>query len=81
MFIGGNGVGVMSQQQSFEKVSVDIVERDEQFFASVGIDNACHSLGPTRSRDEIYSLIYGFISDLRLITELKQQRTASSGND
>ncbi|WP_455375212.1 hypothetical protein [Kaarinaea lacus] len=64
-------------QQSPDKVSVDVVKRDEQFFADVGFNDAKHSLGPTKSRDEIYSLIFGFISDLRLITELERKRNKS----
>ena len=71
----------MSQQQSFEKVSVDVVEQDEQYIANVDFNDACHSLGPTTSRDEIYNLIYGFISDLRLISELERQRTTSGENE
>lgn len=64
-------------QQSTDKVSVDVIERDEQFFADVGFNNTTHSLGPTKSRDEIYSLIYGFISDLSLVAELERTRKVS----
>ena len=66
----------MSQQLP-DKVSVDVIERDEQFFADVGFDNGKHSLGPTKSRDEIYSLIFGFISDLKLVAELERKRKQS----
>ena len=71
----------MSQQQTFEKVSVDVVKRDQQFFANVGVNDASHSLGPTTSRDELYSLIFGFISDLRLISELERKRITSGDDD
>lgn len=64
-------------QQLFDKVSVDVVERDKQYFADVDFDNVTHSLGPTRSRDEIYSLIFSFISDLRLVAELESKRRQS----
>lgn len=67
----------MSQQfpdKAPEKVSIDVIERNEQFFADVGFSNGRHSLGPTASRDEIYSLIFGFISDLRLVAELERKR-------
>jgi len=67
-------------QKSLEKVSVDVVRRDEKFFADVGFNNSTHSLGPTNSRDEIYSLIYGFIADLRLIAELELKRKQSANN-
>lgn len=64
-------------QQLFDKVSVDVVERDKEFYADVDFNNATHSLGPTRSRDEIYSLIFGFISDLRLVAELESKNKSS----
>lgn len=64
-------------QQSTDKVSVDVIRRDKQFFADIGFNNTTHSLGPTKSRDEIYSLIYGFISDLSLIAELERKNKAS----
>ena len=67
-------------KKSLEKVSVNVVRRDEKFFADVGFNNATHSLGPTNSRDEIYSLIYGFIADLRLIAELELKRKQSAHN-
>jgi hypothetical protein len=66
----------MSQQLP-EKVSVDVIERDQQFFADVGFNESKHSLGPTKSRDEIYSLIFGFISDLKLVAELERKRNQS----
>ena len=65
-------------RQLFDKVSVDVVERDQSFYADVDFNNAMHSLGPTRSRDEIYSLIFGFISDLKLVAELEAKRKTSS---
>lgn len=61
-------------QPLFDKVSVDVVERDEKYYADVGFNNATHSLGPTHSRDEIYGLIFGFLSDLRLVAELESKR-------
>lgn len=64
-------------QQIFDKVSVDVVERDKGFFADVDFNNATHSLGPTRSRDEIYHLVFSFISDLRLIAELEHKRNTT----
>lgn len=67
-------------QQIFDKVSVDVVERDQEFYADVDFNNATHLLGPTRSRDEIYSLIFGFISDLRLIAELESKNNSSQDN-
>ena len=67
-------------QQIFDKVSVDVVERDQEFYADVDFNNATHSLGPTQSRDEIYSLIFGFISDLRLIAELESKNNSSQDN-
>lgn len=66
----------MSQQLP-EKVSVDVIERDQQFFADVGFNESKHCLGPTKSRDEIYSLIFGFISDLKLVAELERKRNQS----
>ena len=64
-------------RQSTDKVSVDVIKRDKQFFADVGFNNSTHSLGPANSRDEIYSQIFGFISDLRLVAELESKRKAS----
>ena len=64
-------------QQSTDKVSVDVIKRDKQFFANVGFNNAVYSLGPAGSRDEIYNMIYRFISDLRLVAELESKRKAS----
>jgi len=63
----------MSQPTS-DKVSIDVIKRDKQFFADVGFNDSHHSLGPTQSRDEIYSLIFGFISDLKLVSELERKR-------
>ena len=62
------------RQQLVEKVSVDVIERDKQYFADIGMASSTHSLGPTQSRDEIYHLIYNFISDLRLISEIDRNR-------
>jgi len=67
----------MSKQIS-DKVSVDVIKRDKQFFADVGFNNSTHSLGPTTSRDEIYNLIFGFISDLKLVAELERKRNKST---
>ena len=64
----------MSQQHISEKVSVDVIKKDRQFYADVGLANSRHSLGPVKSRDEIYQLIFNFISDLRLVSELEQKR-------
>jgi hypothetical protein len=59
----------MLKHQTLEKVSVDVYEENHQFFASVDFANSQHSLGPVASRDEIYQLVFGFISDLRLFAE------------
>lgn len=67
-------------QQSSDKVSVEVIKRNEKFFADVGFNNSTHLLGPTNSRDEIYGLIYGFIADLHLIAELERKRKTASGN-
>lgn len=64
-------------RQSPDKVTVEVMKRDQQFFADVGFNNTIHSLGPASSRDEIYGLIFGFISDLRLVAELDSKRKAS----
>lgn len=67
----------MARRLSSSKVSVDVFEKDREFFASVDLAESQHSLGPTASRDEIYHLIFNFISDLRLVAEIdKAQRQA-----
>lgn len=60
----------MARQQLATKVSIDIIEKDRKYFASVDFADSQHSLGPTTSKDEIYHLVYSFISDLRLIAEI-----------
>ena len=60
--------------QQTEKVSVDVIERDAQYFADIGMASSTHSLGPTQSRDEIYHLIFSFIADLRLISEIDRNQ-------
>lgn len=64
----------MSKHRYPEKVSVNVIQKDRQFYADVGLVNASHFLGPVNSRDEIYQLIFNFISDIRLISELEQKR-------
>ena len=64
----------MSQQQFPAKVSVDVIKKHKQFYADVGLVDSRHSLGPVNSRDEIYQLIFNFISDLKLVSELEQKR-------
>ena len=60
----------MAKQLSSNKVSVDVFEKDKKFFASVDFADSQHSLGPTVTKDEIYSLVYSFIADLTLIAEI-----------
>ena len=68
----------MAKQLSSKKVSVDVIEKDRKFFASVDLADSQHSLGPTTSREEIYHLVFSFISDLRLVAEIHQVRQQSS---
>ncbi|MGD8571307.1 MAG: hypothetical protein PVG89_08175 [Gammaproteobacteria bacterium] len=58
-----------------EKVQVDVYERNRKYFANVGWHQSRHSLGPADTRDEIYQLVYGFLSDLKLMKELNQTPT------
>jgi len=60
----------MSKHQALEKVCVEVYEENHQFFASVDFANSQHSIGPVTSRDEIYQLVFSFISDLRLAAEV-----------
>lgn len=62
----------MKKHQGLQKVSVDVVRKGKQYFASVGWHQSRHLLGPAESRDEIYQQVYGYISDLRLVAELYQ---------
>jgi hypothetical protein len=64
----------MLKHQTLEKVSVDVYEENHQFFASVDFASSQHSLGPVTSRDEIYQLVFSFISDLRLLAEANSTR-------
>ena len=64
----------MLKHQTLEKVSVDVYEENHQFFASVDFADSQHSLGPVTSRDEIYQLVFSFISDLRLHAEANSTR-------
>ncbi len=57
----------MMKHKSLDKVSVDVYQRNRQFFASVDFANRQHALGPTATRDEIYQLVFSFIADLRLV--------------
>ena len=50
-------------------VSVDIYERDQQFYANAQVAEAVHSLGPAQCKEDLYQLIYGLLSDLPLIEE------------
>jgi len=71
----------MAKQQSANKVSVDVYEKDRKFFASVDLADSQHSLGPSASREEIYHQIFNFISDLRLVAEIDQAQQHSSRDD
>jgi len=73
--VTNSGELIVMSQQLLDKVSVNVIERNKKYFADVGFNNSMHSLGPTNSRDEIYSLIYGFIADLRLVAELERKRS------
>ena len=64
----------MLQTELPEKVSIEVIEKDKHFFANVGFNQSRHSLGPTTSRDEIYQLIFNFIHDIRLISEIEYKR-------
>lgn len=64
----------MSKHQSLGKVSVDVYEESRQFFANVDFASSHQSLGPASTRDEIYQMIFSFISDLRLIAEVNNAR-------
>lgn len=64
----------MLKHQSLDKVSVDVYEKNRQFFASVDFANKQHALGPTATRDEIYQLVFSFIAGLRLVAELKSKK-------
>lgn len=50
-------------------VSVDIFEKDQQFYANAQVAEALHELGPVQSKEELYQIIYGLLSDLPLIEE------------
>ena len=50
-------------------VSVDIFEKDQQYYANAQVAEALHELGPARTREDLYQLIYGLLSDLPLIEE------------
>lgn len=63
----------MAKHHALEKVLVDVFCRDRKYFANVGWFQSRHSLGPANSRDEIYQLVYSFISDLRLVSEIHQK--------
>lgn len=71
----------MAKQQLANKVSVDIVEKDRKFFASVDLADSQHSLGPTATKDEIYHLVHSFISDLRLMSEINRSNKQSDFED
>jgi hypothetical protein len=60
----------MLNRKYLDKVSVDVFERDRHFFASVDFANKQHALGPATTRDEIYQLVFSFVSDLKLMTEI-----------
>jgi len=60
----------MLTRKYFDKVSVDVHERNRQFFASVDFANTQYALGPATTRDEIYQLIFSFVADLKLLPEL-----------
>ena len=62
----------MAKQLTSSKVSVDVFEKDREYFASVDFADSSHSLGPTATKDEIYNLVYSFISDLDLLTEIER---------
>jgi len=64
----------MLQSEVPDKVSIEVIEKDKVFFADVGFNHSRHSLGPTNSRDEIYQLIFNFIQDIRLISELEKKQ-------
>jgi len=64
----------MLQRVLPEKVSVDVIEENKQFYANVGVGQSHHSLGPAKTRDEIYQLIFSFIHDIRLIAEIEFKR-------
>jgi len=61
------------------KVAVDVIEKNKQYFATVDFNYSCHSLGPAKSRDEIYQLIFNLIQDLRLIAEIENKRKYQAG--
>jgi len=60
----------MFKRKYLDKVSVDVYERNRLYFASVDFANKQHALGPVTTRDEIYQLVFSFVSDLKLIAEL-----------
>ena len=71
----------MAKQQASNKLLVDVFEKDKKYFANVDFSNSQHSLGPSTSRDEIYHLIFSFISDLRLVAEIHQAERKSSAKE
>jgi hypothetical protein len=62
----------MAHNPASGKVSVNVFQKDRKYFANIQWYQAQQSLGPADSRDDIYQLVYGFLADLKLATEIHQ---------
>ncbi len=71
----------MAKQLSSDKVSVDIYRKDKKFFANVDFTRTQHALGPASTRDEIYYLVFHFIADLQLVSEINQTSEQTRSGD
>ncbi len=71
----------MLNHQSLRKVSVDVYKKNCQFFTSVDLGNLYRLLGPASSCDEIYHLVFSFISDLCQVAEMDNYKQGRSIND
>ena len=67
----------MAEYQFPAKVSVDVYEENRKFFASVDFADSKHALGPAGTRDEIYQLVFSFISDIPLVAEINNTNRKS----